>query len=98
VPRREAEALLDQAQAGIEPIVVLFPHVIPVHPSAPSSEVWLRFRGMAFTGWRNGRIFLGGVDARSPLSNNCSTTLRFTATRSLATRDIPSIASDPSAG
>ncbi len=34
VPRREAQALLDQAQGGIEAIVVQFPHAITVHPSA----------------------------------------------------------------
>jgi len=69
VPRRQAEALLDQAHARIDPIVAQFPHAITVHPSAQSGEVWLRFRGLAFARWHDGKIFFGGVDARQKLTS-----------------------------
>jgi hypothetical protein len=49
--------------------VVQFPHAVTVHPSVQSSEVWLRFRGLAFARWHDGRIFFGGVDARQKLTS-----------------------------
>jgi hypothetical protein len=62
VPHRESQALLDMSWAAIEPIVALSPRAISVHPAALSREVWLRFRGLAFARWDDGRIFFGCPD------------------------------------
>jgi hypothetical protein len=69
VPRREAQGLLDRARTRIEPIVALFPQAITVHPAVQSGEVWLRFRGLAFARWDDGKMFFGGVDARQELTS-----------------------------
>jgi hypothetical protein len=62
VPRRESEALLAQARSGIDPIVALDPTSITVYPSASSREVFLRYRGLAFARWGDGRVFFGSQD------------------------------------
>jgi hypothetical protein len=69
VPCREAQGLWDQAKTSIEPIVALFPQAITVHPAVQSGEVWLRFRGLAFARWDEGKMFFGGVDARQKLTS-----------------------------
>jgi hypothetical protein len=68
VPRREAQSLLDQAKAKIEPIVALFPEAITVHATVHSGEVWLRFRGLAFARWDDGQLYFGGMDPRRKLT------------------------------
>jgi len=62
VPRREAQSLLDQARPALEPAVAIAPRAITLHPSVPTKEVLLRFRGLAFAVWRDGRIFFGAPD------------------------------------
>ncbi|MGB2624556.1 MAG: hypothetical protein WA857_07135 [Candidatus Acidiferrum sp.] len=68
VPHRESQALLDRARAALEPIVNLSPRAIAVHPVAPLREVCLRFRGLAFARWEDGRVFFGCPDAREELT------------------------------
>jgi len=68
VVHRESEALLDRARPALEAIVALAPNAITQHPVAQSREVWLRFRGLAFARWDDGRIFFGIPDAREELS------------------------------
>jgi hypothetical protein len=48
IPRGESEALLAQARAQVEPIVVSDPQAIAIHPCIASREVVLRYRGLAF--------------------------------------------------
>jgi hypothetical protein len=69
VPHRESEALLDRARPALEPIVALAPQGITLHPAAQSRQVWLRFRGLPFAYWDDGRIFLGIADPRKELSH-----------------------------
>ena len=69
VPCREAQPLLDQAKARIEPIVARSPQAITVHPAVPSREVWLRFRGLAFARWDDGNVFFGSGDLRKKLTS-----------------------------
>jgi hypothetical protein len=76
VPRREAQSLLDQAKAKIEPIVALFPEAITVHPTVHSGEVWLRFRGMAFARWDDGQVYFGRMDPRRKLTSAAEPALR----------------------
>jgi hypothetical protein len=68
VPHRESEALLNHARSALDAIVALAPQAVTVHPAAQSREVWLRFRGMPFARWDDGRIFFGIADAREELT------------------------------
>ena len=68
VPHRESESFLNQARPGLEPIVALAPQAVTLHPAAPSREVWLRFRGLPFARWDDGRIFFGINDAWQELT------------------------------
>jgi hypothetical protein len=68
VPHRESQALLDRARTALDPIVNLSPRAIALHPVAPLREVCLRFRGLAFARWEDGRVFFGCPDAREELT------------------------------
>jgi hypothetical protein len=70
VPHRESQALLDQARAVLDPIVALAPKTIAVHPLTQSREVLLRFRGMTFAIWKDGRAFFDAADRREELTND----------------------------
>ncbi|HKV62888.1 MAG TPA: hypothetical protein VJO16_13305 [Candidatus Acidoferrum sp.] len=69
VPYRESESLLNQARQAWDPIVAMAPQAVTLHPAAQSREVWLRFRGLPFARWDDGRVFLGGTDARQELTS-----------------------------
>jgi hypothetical protein len=62
VPQREAQLLLDRASSALAPIVAASPESIRMHSSPQNQEVVLRFRGLAFARWRDGKIFFG-IDA-----------------------------------
>jgi len=47
-----------------------------LHPAAQSREVWLRYRGLAFARWDNGRVFFGINDASEELTPASRPTLR----------------------
>jgi hypothetical protein len=68
VPQRETQSLLDLAQPAVEPIAALAPRSITVHASAPSREVWLRFRGLPIARWHEGEVIFGTTDHRQPLT------------------------------
>jgi hypothetical protein len=68
VPHRESEALLHKARPVLDAIISVAPKAITVHPSGQSREVWLRFRGLPFARWDDGRIFFGINDAREELT------------------------------
>jgi hypothetical protein len=76
VPRPEAQALLDRAKASIDPIVALSPQAITVHPVVRSNEVWLRFRGLAFACWDDGKTFFGVADPRRKLTSASQSALK----------------------
>jgi len=67
VPHRESQALLDCSRSALDSIVAHSPRAITVHPVAQSREVLLRFRGLAFARWDDGRIYFGCPDAREEL-------------------------------
>jgi len=67
VPHRESQALLDLSKSALDPIVALSPRAVTVHPLAQSREVWLRFRGLAFARWDDGRVYFGCPEAREEL-------------------------------
>ena len=68
VPHREAQALIDRARSALDPIVALAPQAISMHPLPPSREVILRFRGLLFARWDDGRVFFGTTDPRDELT------------------------------
>ena len=68
VPHRESEALLRRARPGLEALMAEAPQAITVHPVAQSREVWLRFRGLPFARWEEGRTFFGVNDAHQELT------------------------------
>ena len=65
---RDSEMLLDLARPEVGSIVSLSPQAISVHPVPASGEVWLRFRGLGFGYWDEGRVFYGIGDQRTELS------------------------------
>ena len=67
VPNRESQALADRSRSALDPIVALSPRAIALHPAAQSREVVLRFRGLAFARWDDGRVFFGCPDSREEL-------------------------------
>ncbi len=68
VPQREWESLRNQARPALDAIVALAPQAVTLHPAAQSREVWLRFRGLPFARWHDGRVFFGINDARKELT------------------------------
>jgi hypothetical protein len=69
VPHRESDALLKQARPALDPIIAVAPQAVTLHPAAQSREVWLRFRGLPFARWNDGRVFFGVNDAREELTS-----------------------------
>jgi hypothetical protein len=68
VPHRESQALLDISRAALDPIVAASPRAVTVHPIAQSREVLLRFRGLAFARWDDGRVFFGCPETHEELN------------------------------
>jgi hypothetical protein len=68
VTHREAQLLLDRACSALDPLVALAPKAITIHPTVPSREVWLRFRGLVFARWDDGKVFYGASDPREELT------------------------------
>ena len=70
LPRRESQALLDLSRSALDPILALSPRAVTIHPVAQSREVLLRFRGLAFARWDDGRVFFGCPDTREELNGS----------------------------
>lgn len=68
VPHRETQLLLDRARPALEALVSLSPKAITMHALVPSREVWLRFRGLPFAKWDDGRIYFGAGDLHEELT------------------------------
>lgn len=68
VPLRETQYLLDRAQAQLESIKSLAPSRITLHASVQKQQICLRFRGLSFALWEDGKIFFGAPDAREQLN------------------------------
>lgn len=59
VPRREGELLKNRASEKLAPIVSWMPGAISVHAVPQEEEVVLRFRGLTFARWQDGRVYFG---------------------------------------
>ena len=76
VPNRESQALLERAKSGLGSIVALSPQAIAVHVSVQSREVWLRFRGLVFAYWDDGKVWFGVGDRKELLTPASQAALR----------------------
>lgn len=68
VPHRDVESLLAQARPSIDEILAYSPAAITLHASPETHEVILRFCGLTFARWEDGRIFFGVADPREELT------------------------------
>jgi hypothetical protein len=59
VPHRESQLLLDRAKEALAPIIALAPREIRTHASLQNQEVHLRFLGLGFARWHEGRVEFG---------------------------------------
>ena len=59
VPARESESLLQRARQELDSIIATEPNSISLHPAVQTREVWLRFRGLPFARWDDGRVYFG---------------------------------------
>ena len=76
VPHRETQALLDLSRAALNPLIAFSPRAIAVHPSVHSREVLLRFRGLLFARWDDGRVFFGHPDPHEELTSSSMPALK----------------------
>lgn len=60
VLRRESELLKRRASAELAPIVAMAPEAVSAHAIPQEQEVTLRFRGVPFAKWKEGRVYFGG--------------------------------------
>jgi len=68
VPHRESQALLERARSCLGSIVAMSPKAIAVHVSVQSREAWLRFRGIPFACWDDGKVWYGVGERRELLT------------------------------
>jgi hypothetical protein len=68
VAHRESEKLLQRARPALEFILDFAPKTISLHPATQAQEVWLRFRGLPFACWEDGRVFFGVSESREELT------------------------------
>jgi hypothetical protein len=68
VPLRETQSLLDRAEPQLESVRSLAPSQITLHPSVAQRQICLRFRGLSFAIWEDGKIFFGAPDGREELN------------------------------
>lgn len=68
VPARETESLLHRARQALDSIVATELNAISLHPAVQTREVWLRFRGLPFARWDDGRVYFGIGECRRELT------------------------------
>ncbi len=68
VPARESESLIQRAKPVLESIIATEPKAITMHPAVQAREVWLRFRGLPFARWEDGRVYFGIAGCREELT------------------------------
>ena len=64
VPARESESLVQRARQARDSIIATEPSSISLHPAVQTREVWLRFRGLPFARWDDGRVYFGIGECR----------------------------------
>jgi hypothetical protein len=68
VPARESDSFVQRAKPALEFIIATEPKAIRLHPAVETREVWLRFRGLPFARWEDGRVYFGIGDCCEELT------------------------------
>jgi hypothetical protein len=76
VPSREAQLPVDRASTALSPILALAPDAVRVHPSPRFQEVLLRYLGVPFARWHDGRVFVGSDGVWEELDSRNESALR----------------------
>lgn len=76
VPARESESLVQRARQALDSIIAAEPNSISLHPAVQTREVWLRFRGLPFARWYDGRVYFGIGECRRELTPTSQTPLK----------------------
>ena len=76
VPARESESLLARARQTLDSIIALEANSISLHPTVQTREVWLRFRGLPFARWEDGRVYFGIGECRRELTTTSQADLK----------------------
>jgi hypothetical protein len=76
LPPRECELLLDRVRDDLAPIVAMAPEAICAHAAPYQQEVVLRFLGLPFALWREGRVYFGNRATWKELSSKNQHELR----------------------
>jgi len=76
VSGRDAHALVEPVRSMLQPILALAPKAIDAHPVPQSREVSLRFRGLPFARWEDGRIYFGSEEPWTELTPNTQSSLK----------------------
>lgn len=76
VPARESESLLQRARQELDSVIASEPNSISLHPVVQTREVWLRFRGLPFARWEEGRVYFGIGECRRELTPTSQTDLK----------------------
>ncbi|HKW61131.1 MAG TPA: hypothetical protein VJN89_01185 [Candidatus Acidoferrum sp.] len=76
VPARESESLLQRARQALDSIIAAEPNCISMHPVVQTREVWLRFRGLPFARWDDGRVYFGIGECRRELTTGSQKDLK----------------------
>lgn len=76
VPVRESESLLQRARQALDSIIAAEPSSISLHPVVQTREVWLRFRGLPFARWGEGRVCFGVGECRRELTTTSQNDLK----------------------
>ena len=76
VPVREPESLLQRARQDLDWIIAAEPNSTSLHPVVQTREVWLRFRGLPFARWDDGRVYFGFGECRRELTPTSQTVLK----------------------
>jgi hypothetical protein len=75
-PRRDLESILAEAKPSIEPIQALAPAIILAGAVPGTRNVALRFRGLEFARWSDGKVFFGLAEPRRELTTRNQGSLR----------------------
>ncbi|HEY6946467.1 MAG TPA: hypothetical protein VI431_15110 [Candidatus Acidoferrum sp.] len=76
VPARESDSLLQRARQALNSIIDTEPKSISLHPAVQTREVWLRFRGLPFARWEEGRVYFGIGECRLELTTTSQPDLK----------------------
>lgn len=76
VPRRDVEALLDRARQELSPWQAMAPDDIALNVVPGTRQVTLRFRGVEFACWIDGKVLFGLGERRSRLTTATRDVLR----------------------